>query len=147
MKTILVELMVLGVMLLIAALALVPTTQAALPPRPTVPPTPIVEPPYKPVGGWIELRAQNAPGGNVWTIVQWQDALQTWRDVVEWRGMFDETRDAIGQKTWWVEQRDFGLRMRWLVYLETREQVVCESQPFDAPRENKQTVVVPVECK
>ncbi|MBI4789210.1 MAG: hypothetical protein HY782_19430 [Chloroflexi bacterium] len=146
MKTILLGLVLLGAVILATLLASAAPARASLPPRPTLP---IVaeSPPPKPIGGWIELRAQNVPSGNVWTIVQWQDALQARHDVIEWRGRFDEIEDGTGRKTWWVAQKDFGMRLRWLVYTEAREQVVCESQPFDAPRENRQTVVVAVDCK
>lgn len=115
------------------------TPTFALPPRPTPPPAATSIPPARTFGGWIELRAQNAK--TQWTVVQWQDSAGKWIDVDSWRGAFDVVTDGVGRKTWWVDQSSFGPTLfRWVIYDGASNQVLAQSQPFNLPSENKQTV-------
>ena len=124
-------------------LLLATPTFAALPPRPTPEPAATALPPSKTLGGWIELRVQNAKTQR--TVVQWQDSAGKWIDVDSWRGAFDGVTDGVGKKTWWVDQISFGpTPFRWVVYDGASNQVLAQSQPFNLPTENKQTIVVNV---
>lgn len=115
------------------------TPTFALPPRPIPPPENTPLPPARTLGGWIELRAQNAK--SQWTVVQWQDSAGNWVSVESWRGAFDSIGDGTGKKTWWVDQSSFSATpFRWMVYEPTTNQVIATSQPFNLPAENKQTV-------
>ncbi len=119
------------------------STVAALPPRPTPAPVPTSVPPARALGGWIELRVQNAT--TQWTVVQWQDSTGKWIDVDSWRGAFDSVSDGVGKKTWWVDQATFSTTpFRWVVYDVATKQVVATSQPFNLPTENKQTMSVQI---
>jgi len=128
---------------LMIALAMRATPAQALPPRPTPVPEATSIPPARTIGGWIDLRAQNAKAQ--WSVVQWQDSAGNWVNVDSWRGAFDAVSDGVGVKTWWVDQATFGTTpFRWVVYDATTKQVVATSQPFNLPTENKQTVSVQV---
>lgn len=117
----------------------------ALPPRPTV----ITQVPgpgeRKPQGGWIELHARVPHPAEIECVVQWQDELGAWHDVDSWRGRFDEIREGIGYKTWWLDEWLFGKpNFRWVVYEGATGRVLGTSVVFAMPTENRHTVLVDV---
>jgi hypothetical protein len=141
---------ILGTLLLIAGLPVLSmATPSALPPRPTPLPTPTPTPtpqppsiPAPPTGGYIVLRATSAQT-EMWTIVQWQDALGDWHDVTGWQGTFDEIVAGTGVKTWWVAEANFGQGpFRWVVYQEFGGRQLAVSEPFDLPDVAGEWVVV-----
>ncbi|MBI5029561.1 MAG: hypothetical protein HZB51_03480 [Chloroflexi bacterium] len=130
-------------LVVVFALSMLTTPALALPPRPTIAPEATAVPPARTIGGWIELRVQNAKAQ--WSVVQWQDSAGNWIDVDSWRGAFDSVSDGVGKKTWWVDQTSFTTTpFRWVVYDAATKQIVATSQPFNLPTENKQTVSVSV---
>lgn len=121
----------------------------ALPPRPTpVTPTPISMP-ASTSPGWavIELHVQ-AARPELWTVVQWQDALGGWHDVEGWRGTLDEISNGMGQKKWWVARADFDTGpFRWVIYQGPGGRLLAASEAFRLPRYENMTVVVEVSLK
>lgn len=101
----------------------VPTpTPRAPAPAPTTPPVAVIE-----LRAWPAVVEQ-------WTVVQWQDALNGWHDVEGWRGEFDEVKDNIGRKTWWVAQKDFGTGpFRWAIYTKQHGRLLTVSEAFYLP--------------
>lgn len=130
----------LGLFAFVVSLSLAPGTVSALPPRPTAVPTPTVASSSAAAGASIQLRVTSA-SPNVWTVVQWQDALGGWHDVEGWRGSLDDG----SLKTWWVNQADFGKGpFRWLVYGADRSKPLGTSASFNLPRRNREVVKVEV---
>lgn len=110
------------------AIALFAPAAAALPPRPNPEPTPAPLP-----SGAIQLTISSAPA-DLWTMVQWQDALGDWHDVSGWQGTLDD-----GVKTWWVDEAHYGKGpFRWAVSLGGEELAASES--FALPTANGQIV-------
>ena len=99
-----------------------PTAASGLPTRPTDIPTPTPEPSPQstatPIpddaneGALIYLHVPSPPA-DLQTIVQWQDGLGEWHDVVGWQGTLNEANFIV----WWVAPRDLGaVWYRWLAY-------------------------------
>ena len=146
-----------AVTLVIIMLAVTPAqVSQALPPRPTPPGTaaPTSEPEPEPGAAlalqlhfpaawpWAETSWQT-----LWTVVQWQDSQEQWRDVTGWQGGLDrvtvsgETVD--GWKTWWVAEADLGKGpFRWVVYAAPAGGLLGVSEPFYLPAAVDQTGVV-----
>jgi len=88
---------------------------------------------------------EDADPKQVWTVVQWQDALGGWHDVTGWRGVLDKVGSGKGEKTWGVLRRDLGRGpFRWLVYAEEGGDLIAESAPFSLPTHSGQVVTVSV---
>jgi hypothetical protein len=145
------------------AWAPVPAAQAALPPRPTPQATTTAlatareeAKAHPQAGAQIKLQVQfpanwpwaSAHWQDLWTVVQWQDALGNWHTVEGWQGEMDGVAiDAAGMvsghKTWWVAQKDFGTGpFRWVVTGGTGSAPLAASGPFDLPSVNRATVTV-----
>jgi len=106
---------------------------------PTTTPVP-TQPPLEPPGAYIRLHV-TAPPRDLWTIVQWQDALGGWHDVEGWQG----TLDAAELKTWWVAEKDFGTGpFRWALYGGRGSPFLATSEAFDLPDAPKRVVMVEV---
>jgi hypothetical protein len=117
--------------------------QAALPPRPT-PISRAAPRPAPPTGGRIALRAPSARG-EMWTMVQWQDAFGGWHDVEGWQGTFDDIKDGVGEKLWWVAEENLSTGpFRWAVYEDKGGQFLAASEPFYLPDAVGATVQVDV---
>jgi len=141
----------LGLTLAATAIALLPmlTEAADLPPRPT--PQPPEEPAPPPTGGLIVLELEVTPSlleqvdswQALWTVVQWQDGLGHWHDVMGWRGNFDEVEGITALKRWWVAEDNFGTGpFRWLVLSEMDGEVLASTEPFDLPTKSDRVTVV-----
>ncbi len=126
--------------------------QAALPPRPTLTPTPTTASSASPLPSVtprpttaalprlarIELQAPNFDGA--WSVVQWQGEDGLWHDVAGWRGTINE-----GLRGWKVLPKDFGTGpFRWLVMDAPDGNVLATSAPFTLPTENGEQVNVPL---
>jgi len=136
--------------LLLVASAMLPTqaTVSALPPRPTPPPTPIVEPAASAPGALIKLNVQPAAQPALWTVVQWQDRLGGWHDVEGWRGTLDEVSNGVGKKVWWVARANFDTGpFRWVIYQGPGGKLLATSGSFQLPRYENTMVVVEVSLK
>jgi hypothetical protein len=83
----------------------------------------------RPIGAYIELRAQSLPT-SAWSVVQWQDRSGNWHDVDGWRG-------NLAQSTrWWVAAKDFGTGpFRWVVRQGIDGSLISTSAPFNLPDE------------
>jgi hypothetical protein len=152
------RILVLGFALLVVVVlpALVQAAPLALPPRPTPQPTATSVPQPAPAGGSIELRVQfpeawpwdEVPWQELWTVVQWQDAPDHWRDVEGWRGGLDsvatgEGGSVVGQKVWWVGEPELGEGpFRWLVTQGEGGESLATSALFDLPSVGGGTVTV-----
>ena len=122
---------------LLAAIWL-PEAQAALPPRPQ--PTSVPPPDSHDSdstssndngseGGYIELQMQSAQL-NLWTIVQWEDAVGNWHNVDSWQGTLDEGN----RKIWWVAKADFDKGpFRWTVLQGQAGKLLAASESFHLP--------------
>ena len=121
----------------------------ALPPRPTPgAPTPISMP-ASTSPGWavIELHVQ-AARPELWTVVQWQDALGGWHDVEGWRGTLDDISGGVGKKMWWVARPNFGTGpFRWVIYQNQGGKLLAASEAFRLPSSENSAVVVQVSLK
>ena len=135
--------------LTVVLLATLPQPAQALPPRPTVPPAPGEGSPA--AGAQIQLQAQfpknwpwqTAHWQELWTQVQWQDALGAWHDVEGWQGTLDEVQDGTGKKTWWVTGSDEGKGpFRWRVYRSKGGWLFTTSEQFYLPAAVGETVRV-----
>lgn len=153
-KTVILLLLMSGIIMLLVAAA--PATSNDLPPRPTAEPTPtpIPEPtptpapPVTPDNVGATILLQVADGSrHMWTVVQWQDALGGWHDVVGWRGHLDDGRwFDMEVKMWWVAPADFGTgSFRWQVYSRADGLLLATSEPFMLPTHVNQVVLVPVD--
>lgn len=81
----------------------------------------------------------------LWTVVQWQDALGGWHDVEGWRGPLDEMVNGEGRRVCWVLDKDFGTGpFRWTVYRSRSGRLLGYSESFHLPRDAGQTVAVTV---
>jgi hypothetical protein len=130
---------------LLVTILLPPQTLAALPPRPT--PLPTRSPRHnddtnsdndEAVGGQIELQVQPSPV-ELWTVVQWQDALGGWHNVEGWQGPLDDG----ARKVWWVARPDFGKGpFRWNVYRDLTGQPLAGSKAFSLPQSANEIVKV-----
>jgi len=105
----------------------------ALPPRPTLIPTP-------------ENRARilldtGAVYENAWTVVQWQGGDGVWHDVEGWQG---HVRN--GQVRWRVAPKDFSTGpFRWVVYSEADGVMLALSGSFTLPDSRTHTVTIRVQ--
>ena len=98
-------------------------------PQPTATPAPLPN-------DAIELTVTSAPK-DLWTVVQWQDALGDWHDVGGWQG----TLDAGDTKTWWVAREDYGKGpFRWA--LAQDGELLAASESFYLPDSDGQIVKV-----
>lgn len=131
-----------------SAEAAAPALVNPTPGRPTAIPTPTPAPslctptlPAAPAslrGAAIWLRVRPADpasqGQDLWTVVQWQDALGEWHDVEGWRGVVDDLVNGEGRKVWWLPSSLFGKGpFRWLVYVRPGGAFVGQSAPFYLP--------------
>jgi hypothetical protein len=115
---------------------------AALPPRPTPGPTPVVITGQPGQGAAIELHVPAAQS-TWWTIVQWQDAQKNWNTVTGWQGIFDEIKSGVGSKLWWVSPADLGKGpFRWAIYSTKDGQLLAASEAFSLPARSKTRTVV-----
>jgi hypothetical protein len=132
-----------GIIMLLASLiglaAFGASTASALPPRPTPMPTATAPSgPSSPAGGAIRLRVEGAPA-DVWTMVEWQDAVGGWHVVEGWQG----TLEADRTKTWWVAAADLGRGpFRWIVLSADRRKVLTASALFQLPGRPREVVRV-----
>lgn len=117
---------------------------AELPPRS---PTATPEPPKtldSPMGSTIvlDVHATSPLTTDLWTIVQWQDALGEWHNVEGWQGGLNLNLKVI----WWVAPENFGEGpFRWVVYKQRNyDEVVAVSESFELPTHDKETVQVEV---
>jgi len=118
--------------IVLVAAALFAPAALALPlrPDPNPEPTPAPLP-----SGAIQLTVSSAPA-DLWTVVQWQDALGGWHDVSNWQGALDD-----GIKTWWVSSADYGKGpFRWVVSQGGEE--LAASDSFTLPTAKGQVVRV-----
>jgi hypothetical protein len=117
---------------------------AALPPRPTPGPTPVIVSGQAGQGAFIELHVPGARS-SWWTAVQWQDAQENWNTVTGWQGTFDAILSSEGTKLWWVAPADLGKGpFRWIVYSAKDSQLLAASDPFNLPARPKMKTVVTV---
>ena len=128
---------VLGTLTLLPSLAL--AAPATLPPRPT--PSPDAPPvPKPPTGAYIRLHV-TPPPGEIWTIVQWQDAFGRWHDVEGWQGTLDNSYS----KLWWVAKKDFATGpFRWAIHKNRDGRLLAVSEPFHLPDTLNETVLVEI---
>ena len=117
---------------------------------PTVTPRPK---PDKIEGAAIELRVQPADEmvwqtyfwQDLWTVVQWKDEKGIWRDVEGWRGTFDQVKDGVGVKTWWVGEKHLGTGpYRWKIYRYKGGWLLAISEEFNLPAAVNQATTVEV---
>lgn len=81
----------------------------------------------------------------MYTVVQWQDEVKAWHDVMGWRGALDEVEDYVGQKTWWFSEDHFGTgAFRWLVYDHVGGKLLTMSGLFTLPTLANDTLYVKV---
>lgn len=138
-------------------MAALPQPAQALPPRPTVPPTPGEDGESSAAAGaQIQLQAQfpaswpwqTTHWQDLWTVVQWQDAHGAWHVVEGWQGTLDEVDidtdgTVTGYKTWWVGEEILGQGpLRWQVYGGSGGQLLATSEPFHLPSANKTTLQI-----
>jgi len=117
---------------------------AALPPRPTPGPTPVIVSGQSGQGAGIELHVPAAQS-NWWTVVQWQDAQKNWNTVTGWQGSFDEIKSGTGSKLWWVAAADLGKGpFRWAIYNAKGGQLLAASEAFNLPARSKTKTIVTV---
>ena len=117
---------------------------AALPPRPTPGPTPVIVVGQPGQGAFIELHVPAARPG-WWTVVQWQDAQQNWNTVTGWQGSFDAITSSGGTKLWWVAPADLGKGpFRWAIYAAKDDQLLAASESFNLPAQAKTKTIVTV---
>lgn len=151
-KTILRSITIIGVLGLLALAVRLPSQALAapLPPRPSPMPTRTPTPtpaapaptarPARPSGAHIVLYVQSAPA-ELWTIVQWQDALGGWHDVEGWQGTLDDGH----QKLWWVAEKDFDTGpFRWALYKSQGGALLAVSESFYLPDRTNAVVEVEV---
>ena len=141
--------LLLFVLLAVSILVAVQPTHAdglPLPPRPVLEAPPPPGPgESKPVGGWIQLQAQGAADATQWSDVEWQDGVGEWHKVESWTGQYDQVRNGVGIKTWWVDRYTFGpTPFRWAISDSTGKNVLVTSATFNLPTQNQQTVIVMV---
>ncbi len=127
--------------------------RAGLPPRTTPTPIPTAASALSASGNWIELRIQfpstwswnTLPWNQVWTAVQWQDAMGNWHTVEGWQGTLDEMVKTEGVKAWWVGQSDRGKGpFRWLVYERLGGRLLAQGAAFKLPLTQGQKIKVEV---
>jgi hypothetical protein len=71
---------------------------------------------------------------DVWTVVQWRDALGEWHDVEGWQAMLDDA----DSKRWWVAPKDFGAGpFRWQVLTAPAGEMLLLSEVFMLPAEDR----------
>jgi len=117
--------------------AVMPISQADLPPRPT--PTAVPMPSSTPQGARIVLQTLQTQA-EMWTVVQWQDINGDWHNVDGWRGS-----SVDGSVQWWVAQKDFGTGpFRWAVYSSEEGELSAASETFHMPTDANQTLVITV---
>lgn len=128
-----------------ASPALAPTWTRVAPPTFTPTPSPSAPPPTVtpaaslPRDGaaiWLRVqgRADDLRWQNLWTVMQWQDALGNWHDVEGWRGTLDEVAKGEGRKVWWLSSDLFGAGpFRWLVYAQPNGVLLATSEAFHLP--------------
>jgi hypothetical protein len=123
--------------LLLPSLTLV--APSVLPPRST--PSPGAPTQRKPpTGAYIVLHMTSAPA-EVWTVVQWQDALGDWHDVEGWQGTLDNSYS----KLWWVAKKDFATGpFRWAIHKNRDGRLLAVSEPFHLPDTLNETVLVEI---
>lgn len=117
---------------------LAPMPAAAMPPRPPRPTSPpaAASPDRTLIVLSLSLPAEATPATwqELWTVVQWQDAMGEWHDVEGWRGTLDEVALGIGKKCWVVDDKDLGDGpFVWLVYARPGGALVAASFPFYLP--------------
>jgi hypothetical protein len=132
------------VLVMIGAALALPSSDpvvAGLPTRPTDIPTATPESSGTPVpddtneGALIFLHIPSPPD-DLQTIVQWQDGLGEWHDVVGWQGTLNEANFIV----WWVAPRDLGaIWYRWVVYTEDGR-IHTTSDAFSLPDRANQTL-------
>lgn len=115
------------------------STVTALPPRPTPIPTATAMPgPSLSTGATIRLRVEGA-SADMWTMVEWQDAVGGWHLVEGWQGTLETDRT----KSWWVASADFGRGpFRWVVADRRGGEARGVSSAFSLPISNRQIVEV-----
>ena len=151
-----------SVLLTITALSgLAKAAPVALPPRPPtrtpqVAPQPTSLPALATVldGAMIELRVQFPQDRleyhwqELWTVVQWQDEFDNWREVEGWQGTPDEVVSGEGgrvdgKKVWWLSGDLFGQGpFRWMVYRSQGKKLIVESELFYLPDRDGATLLV-----
>ncbi len=86
--------------------------------------------------------------GQIWTVVQWQNAAGDWVTVPGWQGSLDavertEAGGVVREKSWWVSKADLGSAdFRWQVFTSQGGQVLSSSDSFDLPAQTGWTVLV-----
>jgi hypothetical protein len=140
----------------IILLATLPQPVQALPPRPTVPADSEEDPAS--LGAQIQLKAQfpddwswqTVHWQDLWTVVQWQDALGEWHAVEGWQGSLDTIKigkdgTVVGLKTWWLGYENLGQGpVRWQVFESHGGQLLTSSDTFHLPAASKTTLEVNV---
>ena len=141
-----------SVMLLVGLLGLwtltlfsaTPASAGSLPPRPTPGPTPVVVTRQSGQGASIELHAP-AAHSTWWTAVQWQDAQKNWNTVTGWQGSFDNIKEGVGSKLWWVAPADLGKGpFRWAIYDMKGGRLLAASEAFELPARARTKTIVTV---
>jgi hypothetical protein len=115
------------------------TLPSRQPPAPTTPPQDDDKDSDKPIGASIELHLHPALAG-VWTVVQWQDSANNWRDVEGW------SSEAEGSTLrWWVAAKDFGTgSFRWVVRQGLDGPQLGVSKPFNLPGSPNETAQIEI---
>lgn len=132
--------------------------------RPPTPPLPTVTSPPRPSkftgtqrSGAVDLQVRfpsgwpwDDPWQDLWTVVQWQDNLGDWHDVLGWQGHLDdievgEAGHVVGEKRWWVAPADLGTGpFRWLVYQRQDGRLLATSASFHLPNVREESKAVEV---
>ena len=109
------------------------------PPVPTMPPQNDDKDSDKPFGASIELQIHPAQAG-VWTVVQWQDSANNWRDVEGWRSQAEGSTQR-----WWVTAKDFGTgSFRWVVRQGPDGPQLGVSKSFNLPSSPNETLGIEI---
>ncbi len=83
---------------------------------------------------------------DMYTVVQWQEDSGTWQDVTGWRGTLDTVENAIGEKSWWFSEVNFGTGpFRWGVYAHEHGEQLALSEVFTLPTCANSALYVTVE--
>ena len=116
-----------------------PALPSREPPAPTRPPQDDGKDSDEPVGASIELHLHPTQAG-VWTVVQWQDSANNWRDVEGWR-----SRAEGSTQRWWVAAKDFGTgSFRWAVRQGPDGPQLGVSKPFHLPSSPNETAQIEI---
>lgn len=103
-----------------------PGPVTALPPRPTATAVPAPKPQIP--GAQIALQLEGEVPNGIWTVVQWQDAQDSWHDVTGWQGTPDENHTVV----WWVGAENLGTGpFRWLILQD--DEILGTSESFNLP--------------